>query len=138
MLGERIRQRRGEMGLTQSQLGERVGMDAPTISRIERGHRKLSYEQVSRLASALGLELYIGPPRTPEELMAGRAASELADVFIEASNELGRLQEKAREIASRYQDEAMSALRSDVEDIRRETERRLGELSLDPPEKPRG
>ena len=126
------------MGLTQSQLGELVGMDAPTISRIERGHRSLSYDQVSRLASALGLELYIGPPRTPEDLTAVRAASQLADVFMEASNELGRLQERAREIASRYRAESMSALRNDAEAIRLDAEKRLDALLADPPGKPRG
>ena len=49
-------------------------MDAPTISRIERGHRKLTYEQVSRLASAMGLELYIGLPRPSEDSQATQAA----------------------------------------------------------------
>ena len=121
------------MGLTQRQLGERVGMDAPAISRIERGHRGLTYEQVSRLASALDLEIYIGPPRSPGGTTARRAASELSEVFAEASNELGRLQEKARDIAKRYQDEAVSALQSDADDIRAETEKRLGALLQDPP-----
>ena len=125
------------MGLTQSQLGELVGMDAPAISRIERGHRKLSYEQVSRLAAALGLELYIGPPRGSEDSPADRAARDLADVFAEASNELGRLQAKANEIARRYRDEASSALRSDAGEIRLEAERRLDELLNDPLGNPR-
>ena len=119
------------MGLTQSQLGELVGMDAPAISRIERGHRKLSYEQVSRLAAALGLELYIGPQRGSEDSPADRAARDLADVFVEASNELGRLQAKANEIARRYRDEASSALRSDADEIRLEAEKRLDELLND-------
>ena len=135
MVGERIKQRRGEMGLTQSQLGALVGMDAPAISRIERGHRKLSYEQVSRLAAALGLELYIGPPRQSGGMSATRAARDLADVFVEASNELGRLQARARDIARRYHDEATSALRSDADDIRLDTEKRLDELLNDPPER---
>ena len=121
------------MGLTQRQLGELVGMDAPAISRIERGHRSLSYDQVSRLASALDLEVYVGPPRAAEGTTARRAASELSEVFTEASNELARLQEKARDIARRYQVEAISALQSDAEEIRAETDERLGALRLDPP-----
>ena len=126
------------MGLTQRQLAELVGMDAPAISRIERGHRTLSYDQVSRLASALDLEFYIGPPRPSDGMNAHRAASELFEVFIEASNELGRLQEKARDIAKRYQDEAMSALQSDAEEIRAETEKRLSALRLERPGTRRG
>ena len=113
-------------------------MDAPAISRIERGHRKLSFEQVSRLVSALDLELYIGPPRPSEGLTAHRAASELFEVFIEASIELGRLQDKARAIAKRYQNEAMSVLQSDAEEIRAETEKRLGALLLERPGTRRG
>ena len=125
------------MGLTQGQLGELVGMDAPAISRIERGHGKLSYEQVSRLASALGLELYVGPPRASEDTPAAKAAKELAEVFLEASNELERLQARTRDIARRYWDEASSALTSDADEIRLETEKHLGELLKDPPDSAR-
>lgn len=125
------------MGLTQGQLGELVGMDAPAISRIERGHRNLSFAQLSKLASALGLELYVGPPRSNQGATANRAATELVDVITQVSDELGRLQAKAHELARRYQDDAVETLRSDTEEIRIETERRLSGLLPDRPERRR-
>ena len=122
------------MGLTQSQLGELVGMDAPAISRIERGHRNLTYSQVSRLASALELEFYIGPPRGSGDSPAARAARDLAEVFVDVSNELARLQARTHDIARRYREEVSSALQSDAHEIRLEAEKHLGELLIDPPE----
>jgi len=49
-------------GLTQEQLARKSGVDASLISRLERGsRRRLSYDNIVRLARALNLE--------PEELV---------------------------------------------------------------------
>lgn len=48
-------------GLTQEALARKSGVDATIISRLERGERHASYENIVRLARALNLE--------PEELV---------------------------------------------------------------------
>jgi transcriptional regulator with XRE-family HTH domain len=49
----RLRQARFERGLSLAQLGDRAGMTASTISRLETGARRLTLAQVERLAEAL-------------------------------------------------------------------------------------
>lgn len=49
----RLRQARFERGLSLAELGERAGMTASTISRLETGARRLTLTQVERLAEAL-------------------------------------------------------------------------------------
>ncbi|MDA0183166.1 helix-turn-helix transcriptional regulator [Solirubrobacter phytolaccae] len=51
----RLRQARFERGLSLAELGERAGLTASTISRLETGARRLTLAQVERLAAALEL-----------------------------------------------------------------------------------
>src|SRR5262245_14963196 len=51
----RLRQARFERGLSLAELGERAGMTASTVSRLETGARRLTLAQVERLADALEL-----------------------------------------------------------------------------------
>jgi transcriptional regulator with XRE-family HTH domain len=53
-VGARIREERRHAGLSQVQLGERVGRDHKTISRWENGHRTPSLDDLVRIAHALG------------------------------------------------------------------------------------
>lgn len=53
-LGEYIRQRRGDLGLTQAQLCEGV-CEAMTLSRLERGKQTPSYHLINALLQRLGL-----------------------------------------------------------------------------------
>ena len=55
LLGERVRERRGELGLTQEEFAERVAMHPTYISLVERGLRNPSLENVCRIARALGV-----------------------------------------------------------------------------------
>lgn len=53
-IGDRIRNRRKDLGLTQSSLGKRVGISAPAISQLEKGESKApSSENLLSLANAL-------------------------------------------------------------------------------------
>jgi DNA-binding XRE family transcriptional regulator len=55
-LGRRVRQARREQGLTQTELGEKAGVNPITISRLERGHSEMAYASTVReLARALGM-----------------------------------------------------------------------------------
>lgn len=56
-IGERIREARHLAGLTQMQLGERVGRDHRTIHRWEYAQRIPNLEDLLLLAHALGVPL---------------------------------------------------------------------------------
>ena len=53
LLGQRVRERRLKLGLTQEAVAERAGMHPVYISLVERGHRNPSLDNVVRLAVAL-------------------------------------------------------------------------------------
>ena len=56
-LGRRIATRRKALGWTQDELAERVGVDAETISRFERGAHLPSLPTLERLAVSLRVEI---------------------------------------------------------------------------------
>ena len=56
-LGSRIAERRKQLEWTQDQLAERVGVDAETISRFERGTNLPSLPTLDRLSTALRVEV---------------------------------------------------------------------------------
>ena len=56
--GQAIRERRGALGLTTQELGERVGVTAATISRYESGDiKQIRYDRLIPLANALNIEV---------------------------------------------------------------------------------
>lgn len=57
MIGEEVRRRREELGLTGAQLAERAGMAPSAVSQIETGKRTPSSTSVLKLAGALGAEV---------------------------------------------------------------------------------
>jgi UDP-N-acetylglucosamine 1-carboxyvinyltransferase len=61
--------RRGELGLTQEQLAQRMGTSHSAISRIERGQHSTSVATLQRLAEALEVRFVMGfesgPPEEP-------------------------------------------------------------------------
>lgn len=52
-LGSNLSERRRQLGWTQERIAERVGVDAETVSRIERGAHLPSLPTLDRLAAAL-------------------------------------------------------------------------------------
>lgn len=58
-LGARIRAERERLGLTQSELAEKMGTTQPTIARLEAGGVTPSLDTLHRAADALGLELVV-------------------------------------------------------------------------------
>ncbi len=69
MLGNRIREARTRLGLTQDELGGRLGIGKSSISEWEHGKRSPSIDDLTRLAEALST--------TPESLMGWQRASTL-------------------------------------------------------------
>src|SRR5918997_3793121 len=56
MIGEEVRNRREELGLTGAQLAARAGMAPSAVSQIETGKRTPNSTSVIKLAAALGVE----------------------------------------------------------------------------------
>lgn len=69
ILGERVRERRLQLGLSQERLAEGTALHWSFIGRIERGQANLTLRNILRLAEALGMD--------PGDLVAGlRSASD--------------------------------------------------------------
>lgn len=63
-LGKVVRDRREELGWTQTELGRRAGMRQPAVARFEAGGTVPTIPLLERLAEALGLRLVVrmAPP----------------------------------------------------------------------------
>ncbi|MFE6074948.1 helix-turn-helix domain-containing protein [Paenibacillus sp. NPDC057886] len=55
IVGERIRYLRKNRGMTQEQLGEKVGLPQSYIGGIERGEKNISLDTLERIISALNI-----------------------------------------------------------------------------------
>lgn len=69
-LGLNLRQRRRELGLTQSQIAEQAGVRTATVSAVENGDPGVKLSTVFALLAALDLEL-VARRRTIAELTTG-------------------------------------------------------------------
>lgn len=56
-LGARIRAKRTELGLTVREVGAKAGVDFSYVSYVERGQRNVSFDKLSRITSALGIDI---------------------------------------------------------------------------------
>lgn len=60
-LGQVLKGVRKNLGLTQDQVGQKVGIHQKEISKMENGMSRTSVERLYRLLSALELELVVRP-----------------------------------------------------------------------------
>ncbi|MVM36452.1 helix-turn-helix domain-containing protein [Spirosoma sp. HMF3257] len=58
-IGSLIRQARTEQGLTQKELGEKIGVGEPTVNKYESGKQNLTVETLKRVADALDMQIKI-------------------------------------------------------------------------------
>ena len=56
-LGARIRQIRGSLGLSQQGLAEKLAVPRPSVSQIEKGERKVSAEELKKLAEIFNMSI---------------------------------------------------------------------------------
>jgi transcriptional regulator with XRE-family HTH domain len=63
LLGERIRARRNELGLSQEAMAYQIGIHWTFLGQVERGQRNLNLHNLVKLARGLGLD--------PGELVQG-------------------------------------------------------------------
>lgn len=60
-LGEALRATRKKKGMSQREVGKSVGIDQPSMSKIERGESSARVDTLFRLLAALEMELVIQP-----------------------------------------------------------------------------
>ncbi|WP_228130211.1 helix-turn-helix domain-containing protein [Desulfotalea psychrophila] len=60
-IGDALRHKRKQMGLSQSELGKRVGLDQKKVSLMENGNPNTRVESLLRLLSALELGVVLQP-----------------------------------------------------------------------------
>jgi transcriptional regulator with XRE-family HTH domain len=67
-LGQRIKQIRESLGLSQQALAEKLGVSRPSISQIENGERKVSAEELKKLAEifSLSTDALLDPDKEPK------------------------------------------------------------------------
>ena len=67
LFGERLKERRRALGLTQAQVFEQTGITAAYISLVERGQANPTLDLMVKLAEAVGAEAWdmIRPPSPP-------------------------------------------------------------------------
>ncbi|WP_321530495.1 helix-turn-helix transcriptional regulator [uncultured Desulfuromonas sp.] len=71
-LGLILRAARKRKGLSQTKAGKSVGIDQPTLSKIERGESNARLDTLFRLLAALDMELIIKPRETSSETEGDR------------------------------------------------------------------
>jgi len=63
-IGETIKSRRKELGITQPHLAELAGVSTNTLYKLERGQSNPTLDILCKLTEVLGLELSIDVPKT--------------------------------------------------------------------------
>ena len=56
-MGERIRRIRTALGMSQAELGDRIGLSADRVQKYENGFRKPKADMLNKIANALGVEI---------------------------------------------------------------------------------
>jgi transcriptional regulator with XRE-family HTH domain len=88
---ERLRQAREKKELTQSQLAERAGLQSSAISHFEAGRRSPSFDNLKRLADALGVTIDYLIGRVEEPKGSGPVVQQLF-------RDLGRMSPQDQEV----------------------------------------
>lgn len=73
-LSSHIRSLRKRLGLTQAQLGTRLGVEQGRIGKIERNPGSISVEQLLQLMTVLEADLFIRPRKAKSRVMADHEA----------------------------------------------------------------
>lgn len=55
-VGQRIKKKRIEKGITQQELGDRLGYNKSYVSRLETGRMKISLDKIESISNALDID----------------------------------------------------------------------------------
>ena len=92
-VGERIRKRRKELGLTQEDLEHLSGVSTETISKAKRGEQDIkNIETLVRIAMALDVNLYYLVPNESLELLKNSKANQAFIKFCDSLNTFDKIQ----------------------------------------------
>ena len=92
-IGDKIRQRRKELGLTQTELGKRVHKSSQVISNWERGYTTgIAADDLRQLAIALDTDVHFFVPASPEHLHWGFMTAESSSGYLQESPTDSRLE----------------------------------------------
>jgi transcriptional regulator with XRE-family HTH domain len=88
--GQRLRQRRKDLGLTLRELANQTGLTASFLSQVERGRTSLSVDSLRRVIDALGLSIlnFLDNIQAPEPVVRGDRRPKLTLSGSEVSYEL--------------------------------------------------
>ncbi|MDQ0285871.1 repressor LexA [Desulfofundulus luciae] len=80
-IGKRIKIAREDRGLTQEQLGEKLGFTKTAINLYEKGKRRISIDDLKRISNVLGkpLSFFLGESLSPMETISSLIQKPLAD-----------------------------------------------------------
>lgn len=117
LLGNAIRRKRIELGLTQQQLADMAALSRQTLNGIEHGHVNVTVDTLGRLLDVLGLTLEVADPeqkrgRPPRAVwMAAKGAStsysgELTPMALEQALITGQVPDELQPQIAQILDEA--------------------------------
>jgi transcriptional regulator with XRE-family HTH domain len=111
-LGERIRARRLELGITLRELGRRVEVSAPYLTDLEAGRRHPSPEVLQRIAAALEL------PAAELEKLDTRLSPEVRR-WVETQPEVARLLRTLQGAPRKRREEVLRRMRKLIDEEKR-------------------
>jgi transcriptional regulator with XRE-family HTH domain len=111
-LGQRIRARRLELGITLRELGRRVEVSAPYLTDLEAGRRHPSPEVLQRIAAALEL------PASELEKLDTRLSPEVRR-WVETQPEVARLLRTLQGTPRKRREEVLRRMRKLIDEEKR-------------------
>ena len=86
-LGERIRQRRQQLGLSQQDTAEKLNLSVSFFSRVERGEKVASLETLIRITNLFGFSLDFLLLESLDKSVPENLQAELAQIFTDKTDE---------------------------------------------------
>lgn len=94
--GERIRAERRKAGMTQAELGVKLGLSGSAVAQWEKNYRKPKEKTICRIAAALGVSPHdISPEIKPDELTDEAFLARISNLRPTAHNDMGGKSELA-------------------------------------------
>jgi len=107
LIGKRIRQAREERGMNQAELAEAIGFSAPSVTYFETGKRRISIEDLEKVAEVLHkpITYFISreplDERTQAELQKASTIEEIKDMPKKIEDEEKQIEKKVEECAEK-------------------------------------